>query len=282
MRRDCPEVAVVQMNGRADWSANRPVVECLIAEAAGQGACLAVLPENLLAMPAEPRALVAMADRDTPAAIESLCDMARRHEIWLVAGTLPAVPDGPEAGRRVASRSLVIDAGGEVVAQYDKIHLFDVVLPDGESYRESATFIAGDTPVVVDTPAGRLGMATCFDLRFPELFARLVADGADWFCLPSAFTRATGQAHWHVLNRARAIENSAWLVAAAQVGRHADGRQTYGHSLVVDPWGQVLVDAGEQADCVRLARLDYEWLHGLRERFPVRRLHRPDLFPGGQ
>mgnify|MGYP006286896455 FL=1 len=180
MRRECPQVAVVQMNGRADWSANRPVVERLVAEAAGQGACLAVLPENLLAMPAEPRALVAMADRDTPAAIESLCDMARRHEIWLVAGTLPAVPDGAEAGRRVASRSLVIDAGGEVVAQYDKIHLFDVVLPDGESYRESATFVAGDTPVIVDTPAGRLGMATCFDLRFPELFARLAADGADW------------------------------------------------------------------------------------------------------
>jgi nitrilase len=282
MRLESPEVAVVQMNGRADWSGNRPVVERLVAEAAGQGACLAVLPENLLAMPENPRALVTMAARDTPGAIDSLRDMARRHQIWLVAGTLPAVADGAEAGRRVASRSLVIDAGGEIIAQYDKIHLFDVVLPDGESYRESATFIAGDTTVVVDTPAGRLGMATCFDLRFPEQFARLAADGADWFCLPSAFTRATGQAHWHVLNRARAIENSAWLVAAAQVGRHADGRETFGHSLVADPWGQVLVDAGEQVDCVRLARLDYEWLSGLRERFPVRRLHRPDLFPGGQ
>ncbi|MCL7744232.1 carbon-nitrogen hydrolase family protein [Guyparkeria hydrothermalis] len=282
MHSERPEVAVVQMNGRADWSANRPVVERLVAEAAEGGACLAVLPENLLAMPAHPAELVAMAERDTPAAIESLCDMARRHGIWLVAGTLPAVPAEGGHGSQVAARSLVIDAKGEVVAQYDKIHLFDVVLPDGESYRESATFRAGDSLVLVDTPAGRLGMATCFDLRFPELFARLARQGADWFCLPSAFTRTTGQAHWHVLTRARAIENSAWLVAAAQVGRHADGRETYGHSLVADPWGQVLVDAGNEPDCVRFARLDYEWLRGLRERFPVRRLHRPDLFDDGQ
>ena len=286
MQTERPIVAVVQINGRADWSANRPVVERLVARAADAGACIAVLPENLLAMPSDPRALVAMAEDDTPAAIESLREMARRQGIWLVAGTLPITPadaeaDG-EADGRVASRSLVIDAGGEVAARYDKIHLFDVVLPDGESYRESATFIAGDAPVVVDTPAGRLGMATCFDLRFPELFARLAGNGADWFCLPSAFTRATGQAHWHVLTRARAIENSAWVVAAAQVGRHADGRETYGHSLVADPWGQVLVDAGEAADCVHVTALDYEWLHGLRERFPVRRLHRPDLFPGGR
>ena len=281
MQTDAPTVAVAQMNGRGDWHANRAIVDRLVAEAASGGACLVVLPENLLAMPADPRALLTMAEHDTPAAIDALCDLARAHAIWVVAGTLPVRPDDAGADRRVMSRSLVIDDRGEVVAHYDKIHLFDVVLPDGESYRESATFIAGDTPVLVDTPAGRLGMATCFDLRFPELFARLAGQGADWFCLPSAFTRATGQAHWHVLTRARAIENSAWLVAAAQVGRHADGRQTYGHSLVADPWGQVLVDAGERPDCVEFARLDHDWLQGLRERFPVRRLHRRDLFPEG-
>ena len=281
MSRDREQLAVVQMNGRADWSANRPVVEHLVAAAADGGAALAVLPENLLAMPENPAELVAMAGRDTPAAIDAVREMACRHRIWLVAGTLPVSRDGAAAEQRVAARSLVIDARGEVVAQYDKIHLFDVVLPDGESYRESATFFAGNTPVVVDTPVGRLGMATCFDLRFPEMFARLARQGADWFCLPSAFTQATGQAHWHVLTRARAIENSAWMVAAAQVGRHADGRETYGHSLVADPWGQVLVDAGDTPDCVRFARLDHEWLRGLRERFPVRRLHRPDVFPDG-
>jgi len=274
-----PRVAVIQMNGRADWAANRPVVERLVGEAARGEACIAVLPENLLAMPAEPTDLVAMAESDTPAAIDALREMAHRHGIWLVAGTLPASVPGRSAAGRVASRSLVIDARGEVVAEYDKIHLFDVVLPDGESYRESTTFVAGDRLVVVDTPAGRLGMATCFDLRFPELFGRLARQGADWFCLPSAFTRATGQAHWHVLTRARAVENSAWLVAAAQTGRHADGRETYGHSLVADPWGQVLVDAGETPDCVHLAHFDYDWLDGLRDRFPVRRLHRTDLFP---
>lgn len=276
-----PCVAVVQLNGRADWAANRSVVESSIARAADGGASVAVLPENLLAMPADPRELVGMAKIDTPRAVDDLKDWAARHGIWLVAGTLPFVPADPDSTDRVASRSLVIDANGEVVAHYDKIHLFDVVLPDGESYRESATFVAGERPVVVETPAGRLGMATCFDLRFPELFAHLATAGADWFCLPSAFTRATGQAHWHVLLRARAIENSAWMVAAAQVGRHADGRETYGHSLVVDPWGLVLEDAGEAADCVRFARFDYRWLEGLRQRFPVRGLHRAELFRNG-
>lgn len=276
-----PTVAVVQINGRADWNANRPVVERLIAEAADGGAGVVVLPENLLAMPSDPRELIAMAATDTPRAVRDLSAWAAQWGVWLVAGTLPFVPDAPEDNDRVAARTLVIDAKGQVVEHYDKIHLFDVVLPDGESYRESNTFVAGDRSVVVDTPAGRLGLATCFDLRFPELFTHLAAAGADWFCLPSAFTRPTGEAHWHVLLRARAIENSAWVVAPAQVGRHADGRETFGHSLVVDPWGRVLEDAGEQADCLRFAQLDYPWLGGLRERFPVRDLHRPDVFPTG-
>ncbi|MCL7750207.1 carbon-nitrogen hydrolase family protein [Guyparkeria hydrothermalis] len=282
MSETTPTVAVAQLNGRADWAANRPVVEALIARAGEGGASVLVLPENLLAMPADPRELVRMARADTPSAVDDLATWAARHGVWLVAGTLPFVPDEPAEVDRVASRSLVIDAAGRIVTHYDKIHLFDVVLPDGESYRESNTFVAGDRPVVVDTPAGRLGMATCFDLRFPEQFAQLADAGADWFCLPSAFTRATGQAHWHVLLRARAIENSAWMVAAAQVGRHADGRETYGHSLIVDPWGRVLEDAEEQADCLRFARFDYPWLAGLRERFPVRQLHRPTVFSGGQ
>ncbi|MFP4251468.1 MAG: carbon-nitrogen hydrolase family protein [Guyparkeria sp.] len=282
MTEATPTVAVVQLNGRGDWAANRAAVEPLIAAAAEGGASVVVLPENLLAMPADPRELVGMARLDTPGAVDDLVAWAGKHDIWLVAGTLPFVPDDPAETDRVFSRSLVIDSTGRIVAHYDKIHLFDVVLPDGESYRESATFVAGDRPVVVDTPAGRLGMATCFDLRFPELFTHLAAAGADWFCLPSAFTRATGQAHWEVLVRARAIENSCWLVAAAQVGRHADGRETFGHSLIVDPWGRVLADAGETADVVRLARLEYPWLRGLRERFPVRRLHRPEVFSDGR
>jgi len=277
-----PTVAVVQINGQANWNANRPLVERLIAQAAEGGASVVVLPENLLAMPSDPRELIAMATTDTPRAVRDLSAWAAQGRVWLVAGTLPFLPDDPADSDRVAARTLVIDALGEVVEHYDKIHLFDVVLPNGESYRESNTFVAGDRSVVVDTPAGRLGLATCFDLRFPELFSRLAGAGADWFCLPSAFTRPTGEAHWHVLLRARAIENSAWVVAPAQVGRHADGRETYGHSLIVDPWGRVLEDAGDAVDCVRYARLDYPWLNGLRERFPVRRLHRPELFAGGE
>ncbi|WP_322520774.1 carbon-nitrogen hydrolase family protein [Guyparkeria halophila] len=276
-----PAVAVVQINGRANWNDNRPVVGRLIAQAADDGASVVVLPENLLAMPSDPRELIAMAATDTPRAVRDLSAWAAQGRVWLVAGTLPFVPDDPADSDRVAARTLVIDAQGEVVEHYDKIHLFDVVLPNGESYRESNTFVAGDRSVVVDTPAGRLGLATCFDLRFPELFAHLAQAGADWFCLPSAFTRPTGEAHWHVLLRARAIENSAWVVAPAQIGHHADGRETYGHSLIVDPWGRVLEDAGDAVDCVRCARLDYPWLSGLRERFPVRRLHRPDLFASG-
>lgn len=274
-RQETPaSVAVVQLNGRARWSDNRPVVERLLRAAAAEGATMVVLPENLLAMPADPRELVDMAARDTPGAVADLCALAGHFDLWLVAGTLPYAIDEPG---RVAARSLVIDADGAIVAHYDKIHLFDVVLPDGgASYRESATFRAGEAPVVVDTPVGRLGMATCFDLRFPELFRQLVERGADWFCLPSAFTRATGQAHWHVLARARAIENSAWVVAAAQVGRHADGRETYGHSLIVDPWGEVLVDCGDSPDTVATARLDYARLADLRARFPVRDLRRID------
>ncbi|WP_372591930.1 carbon-nitrogen hydrolase family protein [Guyparkeria sp.] len=270
-----PRVAVVQMNGRADWKGNRPVVEGLLGQAAVGGADVAVLPENLLAMPADPRDLVAMGRVDTSRAVEDLRDMARRTGMWLVAGTLPFAPDGEDDPDRVVPRTLVIAANGDIVAHYDKIHLFDVTLPDGqESYRESAVFRAGTEPVVVDTPAGRLGLATCFDLRFPELFRRLVDLGAEWFCLPSAFTQATGRAHWEVLLRARAIENGCWMAAAAQVGRHADGRQTWGHSMLVDPWGEVLADCGESPDTVAVATFDRQKRDRLSRTFPVRDLRR--------
>jgi len=268
-----PRVAVVQLNGRADWPANRPVVRALIERAAGQGADVVVLPENLLAMPAQPRDLLAMA-QDSELAINDLAEWARKHEVWLVAGTLPVRPDDGD-DERVAARTLVFDDRGEIVTHYDKIHLFDVTLPDGrEAYRESAVFRPGHDPVVVDTPAGRLGLATCFDLRFPELFRRLADLGADWFCLPSAFTEPTGRAHWEVLLRARAIENSCWMVAPAQVGDHADGRRTWGHSMVVDPWGTVLADCGPVADTLALADFDLARRDHLRETFPVQRLRR--------
>jgi nitrilase len=268
-----PRVAVIQLNGRPQWRENHPVVARLVGRAAARGAGVVVLPENLLAMPAHPRDYLDMAREETKAAIEALQALAREHDIWIVAGTLP-VPVR-EDDRRVAARTLVIDAHGGLVAHYDKIHLFDVTLPDGrEIHRESAVFRPGDRAVVADTPAGRLGLATCFDLRFPELFRRLADLGADWFCLPSAFTEATGRAHWELLLRARAIENGCWMAAAAQTGRHADGRRTWGHSMLVDPWGEVLADCGSSADTLAVADFDIERRDRLRETFPVQRLRR--------
>lgn len=280
-----PKVAALQINGQSEWAANQPVVDRLVRDAAELGVQVIVLPENLYAMPSDPRSLLAMGFDVEDAPVVWLRNLARRHQVWLVAGTLPirapvhasgAAADRPN---RLHARCFVIDAQGEIRAHYDKIHLFDVVVPqfsDGhqESYRESDLFVAGSQPVVVDTPVGRLGLAVCFDLRFPELFRRLVDMGATWICLPSAFTEATGRAHWAPLLRARAIENQIYLVASAQVGRHASGRQTYGHSMIVDPWGQVLANANTLPDCLITAEIDPQMQSHVRTQFPVLGLRR--------
>ena len=168
-------------------------------------------------------------------------DAAARHGLWLHLGSLALRRDDG----RFANRGFVIDAAGEVRARYDKIHLFDVDLPTGESWRESAAYAPGERAIVVDTPLGRLGLSICYDLRFPDLYRALSDAGATVLSIPAAFTRQTGAAHWHLLLRARAVEAASFVVAAAQSGQHGDGRSTYGHSLVVDPWGDVVVDAGE-------------------------------------
>jgi len=275
-----PKIAAIQLNGRPDWPANRQLVERLVREAAAQGALVAVLPENLYAMPATEAAWRALAIGSDDEAIGWLGNLARRAGVWLVAGTLPIRSDDP-AEKRVWARSLVFDDTGRIRAHYDKIHLFDVDLPDrAESYRESELFLRGESPVVVDTPAGPMGMSVCFDLRFPELYRALADAGARWICLPAAFTEMTGRAHWHALIRARAIENSVDMVAAAQVGRHADGRRTYGHSLIVDAWGEVLADAGTTADSFVCAGLDRGRQEEIRRRFPVLELRRlPSAHP---
>lgn len=271
------KIAALQINGRALWSENQPVIERLVRDAAALGARVVVMPENLYAMTAAPRALVDMGFDPEDAPVVWLRDLARRHDVWLVAGTLPI--RATDLPAKLYSRCFVIDAAGEIRAQYDKIHLFDVTVPQfseahQESYRESDLFEAGSTPVVVDTPAGRLGLAICFDLRFPELFRRLVEMGATCVCLPAAFTEATGRAHWEPLLRARAIENQIYLVASAQVGRHASGRQTYGHSMIIDPWGQVLANANTVADCLITAEIDPQVQSHIRNQFPVLALRR--------
>lgn len=275
------KVAALQINGRPQWADNQPLIERLVRDAAALGARLVVLPENLYAMPADPRALLAMGFDPGDEPVNWLKNLARSAQIWLVAGTLPIRTHVPEVGgqSKLFSRCYVIDADGGVRAQYDKIHLFDVTMPqfsesNPESYRESDVFEPGHEPVVVDTPVGRLGMATCFDLRFPELFRRLTELGATWVCLPSAFTEATGRAHWEPLLRARAIENQIYMVASAQVGHHASGRETYGHSMIVDPWGQVLANARTLPDCLITADIDAQIQGHIRRQFPVLPLRR--------
>lgn len=260
-----PKVAVIQMVSGPDVQANLAAVAQLVAQAATQGAALAVLPENLACMTPDMPRLQALAEAPGQGPIQSaLADMAHRYKLWLVAGTLPLkAQDG-----RLSNSCLVFDACGESVARYDKIHLFDVNVPGGEVHRESAHFAPGREVVVLDTPVGRLGLAVCYDLRFPELFRAMAARGAELFALPAAFTRATGEAHWEVLLRARAIENQCFMLAAAQGGRHFPGRETFGHSLILGPWGEVL--AGHAlGPGVALATLDREAQRELRARFPV-------------
>lgn len=281
------KVAAIQLNGKASWAENQPVIARLVSDAAAAGAEVIVLPENMYAMPADPRELftlsLAAEGGAQNAPLEWLQSLARSKGIWLVAGTLPIRNGGGGTDEgKLWSRSYVIDAQGEIRAKYDKIHLFDVDVPSrrpsqstaAESYRESDQFLRGTELGLVDTPAGRLGMAICFDLRFPELFRHLTEQGAEWICLPSAFTETTGRAHWEPLLRARAIENQVYMVAAAQVGVHASGRKTFGHSMVVDPWGTVLANAKTLADCFVMAEIDPEAQAHVRQQFPVLDLRR--------
>ena len=196
--------------------------------------------------------------------VEQLKDAVGEHEMWLATGLPVARPDG-----RWANRSLVISPAGEIVARYDKIHMFDVALATGETWRESNAYQPGEAVVVVeDTPVGRLGLTTCYDIRFPALFEELGRRSCDVIAIPAAFTVPTGHAHWHLLQRARAVEASAYVVAAAQVGTHEDGRRTYGHSLVVDPWGEVLLDMGGEMPGLGFAEIDPQRITSVRAQLP--------------
>lgn len=238
-------IALVQMTSGIDPDANLAAIDRALAGAAEGGALMAFLPEMSLLLDRDrPRSAAHIrgeADSPWPAALQ---DMARRHGLWLHSGSMPLLAD---TGERRVNRSHVIAADGTIRARYDKIHMFDVDLPTGERWSESASYAGGDALAVVETPVGMLGLSVCYDLRFPELYRALVDRGAELLAVPAAFTVPTGEAHWHVLLRARAIETGCHVVAAAQCGLHADGRATYGHSLVADPWGAITVDAGGRA-----------------------------------
>jgi predicted amidohydrolase len=199
------------------------------------------------------------------AALAKLSDCASQYGIWLHLGSIPVVH---ENGQKLANRTIIIGADGKIKARYDKMHLFDVNLDTGESWKESAAYAGGDQPVVVQTPLGLMGLAICYDMRFPDLFSAYAKSGVDIMTLPSAFTVPTGEAHWHTLLRARAIESAAFIIAAAQCGVHEDGRQTYGHSLVVDPWGTILLDMGSSPG-LACVDLDIDMIQRVRKQIPV-------------
>ena len=237
-------IALAQMQSGIDPQANAAVLAESIATAAAGGAAMLFTPEMSGLLDRDrARASTHIMPEEQDFVLAQVRQAAAKHGIWVELGSL-ALKGGSE--ERLVNRSFLIDPAGAVRARYDKMHLFDVDLPTGESWRESAAYAPGLEAVVADTPVGRLGLSICYDLRFPALYAALSAAGARILSIPAAFTAPTGRAHWHVLMRARAIENAAWVVAAAQTGRHEDGRTTFGHSLVVDPWGEVVLDMGEE------------------------------------
>jgi predicted amidohydrolase len=262
-----PIVAAIQMTSLADVAKNLDTARRLLGIARDRGACLAVLPENFSFMgrnEAERRAIVER-DGEGPAQ-EAMAAVAKALKLWIIAGTQPiALPGDP----RPANACVVYDDAGRRAARYDKIHLFDVDLPGGrEGYRESANAVPGAKPVLVDTPAGRVGLTVCYDLRFPELYRQLVSEGAEILSIPAAFTGPTGRAHWETLLRARAIENLCFVVAAAQSGIHDSNRETYGDTLVADYWGRVLAREPRGSGVV-VAALDKEGQKSTRESFPA-------------
>lgn len=263
-------ISAIQMNSTADVAANLATAGRLLAEARAAGAVLAALPENFAIMGARDTDKLAHAEPFGHGPIQDwLAATARQLGLWIVAGTVPVAVDGDPG--RVWAASLVFDADGRQRARYDKIHLFDVDVPSatGERYRESRTIAHGDPSgfAVVDTPAGRLGLSVCYDLRFPELYRRLAAMGAEILCVPAAFTAKTGEAHWDILLRARAIENQCYVLAPGETGSHAGGRQTWGHSMIVGPWGEVLA-CREAGEGLATAAVDLAALRSLRAGFP--------------
>jgi predicted amidohydrolase len=268
------KIAVCQTNSGISPADNAAALELMVKTAAQGGAALIFTPEmsGLLDRNRE-RAAPHLTSEANDVVLAAMCKAAKRHRIWIALGSLALA--GESADGRLVNRSFVIDRDGLVRARYDKLHLFDVNLATGESWRESSAYAPGDAAILVDTPIAKIGLSVCYDLRFPALYAALSDGGAQLLSIPAAFTVPTGEAHWHVLMRARAIENASFVVAAAQSGLHQDGRSTYGHSLVIDPWGRILLDMGDEVG-VGFADIDLDELKMVRAQIPVLD-HRRDI-----
>jgi len=266
------KVACLQINSGRDIAANLAKCTVLLEQAARLGVRLVLLPENVALLSTSQLVAAGIEERTAAGPIRNyFAAQAKRLGLWLVVGSVPIAADrqGILLPDRVRAACLVYDDQGQEVARYDKIHLFDVdVEDDFGSYRESATIAPGEDPVVVNTPVGKVGLSICYDLRFPELYRQLVKAGAEIFTVPAAFTAKTGAAHWHTLLKARAIENLCYVLAAGEWGEHGRGRQSYGHSMIIDPWGQILAEQAE-GDCLVVADLDMERQQILRRQMPV-------------
>lgn len=258
-------IAVLQMTSGIDPAANARAMVAAVDTAKSGGATMLFTPEmSGLLDRNRSRATRHIVAEDADTVLADVRNAAARAGIWVAIGSLAISRDDG----RWANRSLVIDSTGAIVARYDKIHMFDVDLATGESWRESNAYAAGDEVVTVETPIGRLGLAICYDIRFPAMFERLGQKACDVISVPAAFTVPTGKAHWHLLQRARAVEASAYVVAAAQAGAHEDGRNTYGHSLVVDPWGDVLLEMGGDTAGISFAEIDPRRIADVRAQLP--------------
>lgn len=275
------KLALIQMNSGDDMAANIAALETFVAKAAGQGAQFVATPENTFLMknshphpPASAGPSLSLIEgegrgeggytQDEHPGVKAAAKLAEQYKVWLLIGS---VADKIDDSGKTANRSLLFNPHGDVVASYDKIHLFDVEVGDGQTYKESSKIIPGGQTVVAPTPFGKIGMSVCYDVRFPHLYRQLAKNGAQILCVPSAFTQVTGEAHWHVLLRARAIENGCFVVAAAQCGTHPGNRKTYGHSLVVGPWGDVIADGGTEPGVV-MAEINLEDVAKVRARIP--------------
>lgn len=257
--------ALFQMTSGINPAANAAAIVVAVAEAKAGGAQMLFTPE-MSGLIDRDRSRVAQTIRTEGQdhVLAAVREGAAKEGVWVHLGSLAVLrEDG-----RWANRAFVIDGSGEIRARYDKLHMFDVDLATGESWRESNAYAAGDQVVTVETPLGRLGLSICYDIRFPALFEELGRAGCDVIAIPAAFTVPTGKAHWHILQRARAIEASAYVLSAAQVGRHEDGRQTYGHSLAIDPWGEILLDMGGEASGVGFAEIDPARITEIRAQLP--------------
>ena len=260
-------IGVVQPTTGIDPAANALALVAAIAALAARGAQLVFTPEMSGLLDRDRgRAAGAVTAEADDGVLAAVCAAAAAHGVWVALGSLALRPSAN--AERFVNRSFLIDDRGTVRARYDKVHLFDVDLPGGERYRESASYAPGDAAVLAATPWGPIGLTICYDVRFPALYAALAHAGAALLSVPAAFTRPTGAAHWHVLLRARAIETGCFVVAAAQTGEHADGRATYGHSLVVDPWGEVLLDMGDEPG-IDVVDLDLAKVAAARARIPA-------------